>query len=327
MVVGLYDIDFFHGSNSYPNLELMKYFNYYYNKGDIVNLMSPQEDEGRYDKIIYFKESEKLNIPKNINLAGKKKEIKGYGFFKRKIIDEKIKDVPPSYLPYDINEDKIKKKAVYNKIKKGSLVHVGSNDFTDFDENKKTIYVTDHNFLYEEKSFEFLNKYKTKYNIEFLFPLIARDEETFLKYFSSCTSCGRRLLIDFDFSKELFKKYYYERVGFLLEPPQENKKVVDFLIKVSSLILYSKIEGKSINLFCKPYNKIEIKENSFKFILESLIKWSRSKERISYCNYIESSKDAAKINKILEGNSELRLLLKQNPKTFNTQELDYFNEL
>ena len=44
MNIGLYDMDLFHfisGKNKYPNLELMKTFNYYYSKGHKIKLMRP----------------------------------------------------------------------------------------------------------------------------------------------------------------------------------------------------------------------------------------------------------------------------------------------
>jgi len=59
-VIGLYDIDMWHRGRSGPNLELMKTYNYYNNKGHKVIMMRPEEDEGRYNKIIYFKENPRI---------------------------------------------------------------------------------------------------------------------------------------------------------------------------------------------------------------------------------------------------------------------------
>ena len=51
----LYDIDFLHGQSfSPPNLELMKVFNYYFKKGNVVNLGMNGENLDRYNQIIFF---------------------------------------------------------------------------------------------------------------------------------------------------------------------------------------------------------------------------------------------------------------------------------
>ena len=52
----LYDIDLLHSTRfAPPNLELMKVFNYHYQRGDIVKMGMPKENDlGRYNQIIYF---------------------------------------------------------------------------------------------------------------------------------------------------------------------------------------------------------------------------------------------------------------------------------
>lgn len=64
MTLGLYDIDLWHGRKSVINLELMKIYNYYKQKGHIVIMMRPDEDEGRFNKIIYFKDNPNTQIPR-----------------------------------------------------------------------------------------------------------------------------------------------------------------------------------------------------------------------------------------------------------------------
>lgn len=63
----------------------MKTYNYYKKKGDIVNLIKPLEKEGRYSKIIYFKDNPNIQIPKTVEVFGDKKEIYGYGFYNKLI--------------------------------------------------------------------------------------------------------------------------------------------------------------------------------------------------------------------------------------------------
>ena len=62
----LYDIDLLHSTRfAPPNLELMKVFNYHYQRGDIVKMGMPKENDlGRYNQIIYFKNNPKQAIPK-----------------------------------------------------------------------------------------------------------------------------------------------------------------------------------------------------------------------------------------------------------------------
>ena len=82
MIIGLYDIDFHHSSVHFPNLELMKIYNYHYQKGDKVIFMTPKTDKGRFNEIVYFKELVNTKIPKTIDIDMTKDHVYGYGFYK-----------------------------------------------------------------------------------------------------------------------------------------------------------------------------------------------------------------------------------------------------
>ena len=73
--IGLYDIELWHRGKVMPNLELMKIYNYHYNKGDKVVMMRPNENEGRFNQIIYFKDNPNTQIPKTLHLSGPLKQI------------------------------------------------------------------------------------------------------------------------------------------------------------------------------------------------------------------------------------------------------------
>lgn len=101
--IGLYSLDLWHRTNkAMPNLELMKIYNYHFTHNDIVMMMRPGEDEGRFSKIIYFKDNPNFSIPRNVSVSGPNKEICGYGFYKKFFpIDNIYANEPPSYYPYE----------------------------------------------------------------------------------------------------------------------------------------------------------------------------------------------------------------------------------
>lgn len=51
MVVGLYDIDLLHAASAWPNLELMKVYNYFNQQGDSVILMKKKKKRMKDDII------------------------------------------------------------------------------------------------------------------------------------------------------------------------------------------------------------------------------------------------------------------------------------
>ena len=109
MHLGLYDIDLWHnGQKTYPNLELAKVANYHRQKGDMVTMLTPKTDEGRFDKIIYFKERASTIVPKTLILTGSKKDIYGQGFYQTFYpLDFVYYNVPPAYLIYEPFFDKL----------------------------------------------------------------------------------------------------------------------------------------------------------------------------------------------------------------------------
>ena len=151
----LYDIDFLHGNSySFPNFELMKVFNYHYQKGNIVILGKKNEDFGRFNQVIFFKQSENLLIPKNLKLYGEKNQIYGYGFYgKFKELKEEYQNIPPNFLIYDIVEDKIKNIKSYNKLKKSSIIRLENNDMSFFFSERNNIYIVDPFFSFLSREY------------------------------------------------------------------------------------------------------------------------------------------------------------------------------
>lgn len=324
----LYDIDFYHNQNfSPPSLELMKVFNYYYQNGDLIKFGKPYENFDRYNQIIFFKSNPNTKIPKFLNLSGENKQIYGYGFFKTfSPLKDKFSLMKPNYLPYDLEENKIKNLKLYNNIKKNSLIRVENEDFSDFKKDSSIIYVSDYDFLNLKNAIEFLNQYKKQYKINFLYPLIADNENIFRKFFSVAAISNRRLIINFKFSKEFFKQYYYENVLFISEPFNCEINPSIFLQRILKMILWAKKEKKVINFTNKTFNKLEIKEKPLLFLWSYIYKWNFIKNDITCYDYLISTIGIEKLENLTSSKRNLRLLLKQNINSFDIEDIDFFEK-
>lgn len=308
----LYDIDFFHSQNfSPPNLELMKVFNFYYSNNHIVNFGEPNENLERYNQIIFFKANPNIRVPKALSLSGEKRQIYGYGFFNRFIpLKEQFKNLPPSYLPYEINEEKIKKISEYRKIKRNSIIRVENEDFCDFKKESKILYITDYNFLGLDNSFNFLKSYSSKYKIYFFYPLIAKSQEIFEQFFPLIKNSNRRIVVDFNFTEDFFKKYYYENILFSM---QRLKEAPNFLLNIIQMILYAKKENQSVCFTSVNFSKQEIKKEPLLKFWKCIVKWSYLKSDISCYDFLKQQSNFQEVENYLYTNSSLRLLLKQAP--------------
>lgn len=56
--IGLYHMDLWHSVKAVPNLELMKIYNYFIEKGDRVLMIGPQDELARFNYIYFFKDSQ-----------------------------------------------------------------------------------------------------------------------------------------------------------------------------------------------------------------------------------------------------------------------------
>lgn len=82
MSIGLFDLDlWYYRGNKFPNLELMKIYNYYYKKNVPVLMMRPDSERTRFEKIIYFKEHSDDFVPARETLAGDNIVLFGNGFY------------------------------------------------------------------------------------------------------------------------------------------------------------------------------------------------------------------------------------------------------
>lgn len=325
----LYDIDFYHSSGfSPPNLELMKIFNYYNKKGDLIKFGKPKENFDRYNQIIFFKSNPKTKIPKTLSLTGENKQIYGYGFFKKfSPLANKFASLTPDYTPYNLNKSKIKNIKLYNQIENGSLIRVENEDFSDFNQDKPNIYIYDYDFMSLKNAEEFLLKYKRKYKINFLYPLIANNEDTFKKFFSVANDSNRRIIVNFIFSKEFFQKYYYENILFNSELLDSEKDYSIHLQRILKMILWAKKDQKPINFTFNNYSSLELKKHPILKLWQHIYHWNLMKTTETCYNYILKTIGNAQLENLTNSDKNLRLLLKQNPLSFNTKDIDFFENI
>lgn len=309
-MIGLYDIDLWHGKKPVPNLELMKIYNYYYKKGDRVVMLKPEDDITPFSHIFYFKEKTNTIIKNSLDLSNEKCSILGTGFYgKTPCLKPEIHCLPPAYEPYDIYSYKLKVSKGYDVFKRSSLVRVETNDYAGFNKDNKNIYIADSNFLYSAGAESFLQENKN-HNFLFFNPLLAKDRETALLFSRYSILFNRDIVIDFPFDKEFFLENIKEKFIFPCKY-NGNERVENFLLRTTKMALiyknknvYFRINGKFPNTPAAQY----------------INQWIRSPQRISYA---ELFKDNTKALKELNGlNTELRLLLKQNPLKININLID-----
>lgn len=309
--IGLYDIELWHRGKAMPNLELMKIYNYHFKHNDIVVMMRPGEDEGRFSKIIYFKDNPNTQIPRNLSLSGPKKEIYGYGFFKQFYpLDNIYLEEPPSYYPYDPFTEKFSL-ATYNQIKKSSYIRLENKDFADFKENKTYITFADHDLFYIDGAEDFIRSHKN-HRFKAIHRLDIKDETTFLKFIPFIALMDRRYFIQYKFSEDMFKNYFNERIIFDWINPWAHETEEKFLRRICSMITYFKINNVSVTIETLPTT------DSF---LKDILVWGRANNQLSFYEYYANNKLVLK--KAEAAASSIRLLLKSKPSKMISSSVDF----
>lgn len=323
----LYDIDFLHSNVFVPNLELMKVFNYYNQRGDIVRLAGKKENFDLYKKIIYFKQNPNLTIPKSLKLSGEKVLLHGYGFNKNfSSLKEDINSLPPSYIIYDLNLKSNKKEKSYEDIKNNALVRIENNDITDIDACSKQLFIADYEPLRLPNFKNFIMNFYKDYKIKFCWNISVNSEKLFEEWFWLFSASGRRPIVNFKFSKDFFKKYYYEPIFFNMGKTEYDKNLSTLIERLITMILYAKSENKKISFLEKPISKTEIKKEPLLMLFSYLRKWGMSKTTDSFYKYYDVLNKEPKLYSLLEEYSKIRLLLKQNPQNFDNKNVDFWNK-
>lgn len=310
-VIGLYDIDLWDRTKFYPNLELMKIYNYYYSKNNIVVMMKPKQDEGRFDQIFYFKDNVKTAIPPYLSLSGGKKKIYGYGFFNSFTpLKPEISSLPPSYTPYDAYTDRLKKYN-YEKLKRSSYIRLENNDFSDLKENCKAIFIADHNPLYIKGIKDFIDNYKQNHMFYFVHSLEIKDIETFNQFSPYTDFFDRRLYINFKYNEDFFFENFNNKVIFNCQKKEETE--TNFQKRIVKMALWY----KQNNVY------FDFNLNSNNALTKEILKWAKIKNQNSFIDFCGGETK----NSLDKVDSELRLLLKTKPKNLKRSSLDLSSNL
>jgi hypothetical protein len=313
--IGLYDIDLWHRGKAFPNLELMQYYNYY-NKNDYGLMMKPTDPIGRCNRIIYFKDNPNVDLPKTLDVFGPNKEIYGYGFFKSvDPLPPEVAKVPPSYIAYAPYVNKVSNQSEFSRMQRSSYIRIETNNMADMKPNAQFIYIADRNICYLPDSYDFILENKNK-GIFFAHTNFITDLETANKFSRFFPIFKTGIIIDFRYPEDFFFEYYKENVIFGLgKRPDED--TTRYLIRLVKMGLWFKSTGASFRM---GYN-ISLNGEEGK-----VIEWLR--QNPVKTSYMEFRKDDAAAQKfILNCPSELRLLLKQDPKTITRSNLDLKSSL
>ncbi len=308
MVIGLYDIDFWKAGH-YPNLELMKIFHYYWNKGDIVNFLKPDErDLGRYSHIYYFKNNLKSKMPENIDSS--KSTFYGEGFYGEvPILKPEVAQLTPMYLPYDDYPEKYKKnKAKYRALKQGSYIRIETQDFADLKPEQKKIFFADSDLVKQEKALEFVEQYKDGHTFSFArgggHRLYSEEQfKEWLPYKNQFLNAAYDIC--FDFNEDFLIKYIGEKNINWLPIIVHKDSTETYILKLINLILWNKhLSNKPINFYTViPNNEL----------IKKLLKWNTSKKQDCYYDLFEED----------ELSKPYHYLLEKNPQFITEKDIDF----
>ena len=308
--IGLYDLDMWHCSKRFPNLELMKVYNYHYNKGDKVLMVRPGDDTGRFNRIMYFKENPTFLVPKTVNIYGKNKELYGYGFAKTLFpIDDIYHNVPPLYNLYDLFSEKFAK-STYTLMKNNSFIRFENKDFSDFKKDRKHIFIADHDFCYLPEADLFRKEYKN-YKFDYLRRLEIKDKETFYKF--KGFNDNRRYFINFRFDEDFLLENYNQFITLNWSDRYENEKESQYLLRIAALVLFYKMKNQ--------YPDIKIKNINSDNLQRDILYWGSNFNQLSFEEFYKDNKKVT--GRMLVAPTDVRLLLKTNPKKINSSDIDF----
>lgn len=311
MQIGLFDLDLWYSKRRYPNLELMKTYNYYYKNNHNVIMMTPNTDEGRFDKIIYFKDKPGMDIPIEIDMCGPNKIRFGFGFYgKDELLPDEIQKTPPTFLPYDLYSERLYIKD-YEYLRKRSIVRITTNDFTGLNEYK-IVYVVDRAPAQLPNLIEIFEKYK-KYNFQFLNPFKVYSEDELEKYRPYFKQINNRISLDFKFSASLYAAYCDEIHSFtfnITKREDETKEsYIERLIKMTLLLKKKKCQNNLSFLYTDDFT-------------QAVKKWSLNPTQQSFQEFYTGQPEE---NFVITSPARLRVLLKKKPLLVKSQELDFWS--
>lgn len=301
-VYGFYDIDLFHTCGAKkPNFQLMKVYNYHYQANELVTMCNPADkDLGRFTHLLYFKDKINNNYgTHNLKDPTKKIITFGYGFYKQEIpLLSKYSDVPPSLIPYDKFYEKFNT-AAYEKMKQSSFIHFCMRDFTGFNKNFKNIYIVDHNIAQDKEADDFFHEYHN-YNFYFYHTPVCNSIEEYERMEKFENLFRIAIKINFKYDKDFVLKYK-NKPFYPIKMENENEE--ESIIRLLKTILIIKSLGLRINF--PPHSADKL--------VQIILDYAYKAPPYQSCyEYYYGNKVAIKL--ITQQESEIRLLLKTNPK-------------
>lgn len=312
MGIAFYDIDLWHRGKAMPNLELMKMYNYHHNiKKERVIMLRPKDSTSRFNKIVYFKENPRIQLPQSLVIQPNS-ELIGYGFFNGFYpIDDIYHSVRPSYDCYDLFEEKFTK-STYRMIKNSSYIRVENQDFSDFDKNKNYITIADYNFLNTNNAIDFFEEYKN-YTILFRHENYLKDEKVFNAFTKYFHRINQLIQIDYPFSKEnldnIIKNKYKVAYNLPVRPHDSDEK---YLVRIINIFLYYKMNNN---------HNFKVYLWSQDIFLKYILEWGTKSTNDSYYEYYNENKEAISLAETAP--SSVRVLLKSNPQRMNSSSFDF----
>lgn len=311
--IGLYDIDFWHCQHKHPNLELMKTYKFYYDKGDKVEFIKPKQDIGRFNHVIYFKENFNIKIPDDICVTGEKKSFYGFGFYGYLTeLKPEIFVVPPSYLIYEPFAYKFPNN-IYNSLKSNSYIRFENKDFSDLKAGGGTIYFADNNLFNSDGIEDFLLENKNKNFYCFNTPNVNIQEKDIFRF----NELFKSNIIINNYSEDDFFNFIEEKNIIFNMEIIDGEDEYNYIIRLIKTIL-----------FLKKYNKknfIKISPNKYDKLLRKWIAIQGKDSNLSCFNYYDGNKEVQ--NFINSQCTEIRLLLKQDPQKVTRENLSLKNNL
>lgn len=300
MTLGLYDIDFHHGTNFSISLPLMKAYERFLGEGHQVIMMDAYEKTGRYNKIFYFKDNPCLRVPNGLTLNTEKGKMLGYGFYgKSGLENQKTIDATPNFTPYELFSSKIKNKNKFNSIKVNSLIDWREKDFTGARMGAGITYVNDRDFLLEPDWLDLINHFDN--NIEFIHTIRPTNFVTAEEFINTYHTSQTKIVLPFTLNPQHIKNFSgWQWMSFDIKDVS-NEDLFFF-------IFAAKIMGIEGLFFDPPFSNDPFKSN--------LLKWGRSNEMISYQEFLKDVFKDSDYYKL-----SYRILLKQNPQKITLKDI------
>ena len=311
--IGIYHMDLWHTLNkAVPNLEAIKIYNYFLNKGDQVLMIGPNDELQRFNYIYFIKDSPTpLGKEASSKLAIENKKLMGYGFFgkvdklKPEIFNQKL-----NYACYDKLLYRITNKGDYNNMAKNSLIRVETEDFTDYKPDRNLIFIADNNPTAITAMPDFLLEHKNNHQFKFLFPLRVNSDN--IDKFARFESLIKGTLVCNDFTSQTYKEYCYDKHIVFNYERRGNESDNHYIARLLAMGIIIKSYQSTPSIGVNRYS-----ENG---IAKSIYQWILQKDWSPFITYYSDNKDIQ--NYILNAPSEIRLLCKTKPLAINSSTFD-----